>query len=53
MRVEKYFGGYEEFTIEGHDKNDALENAKCHMKHNHKFDNCKCETIEVVKKMKI
>lgn len=52
MSVSMYFGGDKEFTIEALDKNDALENAKLHIKTSKEFDNCKIDTLRVIKKLK-
>lgn len=51
MEISEYFGGKMEFTIEATSKKDALEKAKCLVVSSYKFDNCKKDTIRVVKKL--
>lgn len=49
IEVSKYFGGKIEFTVEAVDKADALEKAKHHI--SFYVDNCKKDTVKVVKKL--
>ena len=51
VEIKKYFGGKIEFIIEATDKKDALEKAKSYVERSYKFDNCKKDTIRVVKKL--
>lgn len=51
MEISKYFGGKIEFTIDATDKADALEKAKERVSSSHEFDDCKKDTIKVVKKL--
>ena len=53
MEISKYFGGKIEFTIDAINKADALERAKHHVSSSYEFDNCKKDTVEVVKKLQM
>lgn len=52
MEISKYFGGKIEFTIDATDKADALEKARNRVSSTHEFDNCKKDTLRVVKKLR-
>lgn len=53
MQVYRYFGGYEEFTIEAENKSDALRLGKIYVLQNPKYDsNYDKNDVKVVKKMK-
>lgn len=51
IEISRYFGGKIKFTIEALDKKDAFEKASLHVRTSHEFNNCKKDTMRVVKKL--
>lgn len=55
MRIQSYFGAWEQFIIKAENKQDALIKAKTHCKNHHIYGhggNYKFDSIECIKKMK-
>lgn len=51
LEISKFFGGKIEFEIEAEDKSDALSKGMEYIKTSYKFDNCKKDTLTVIKKL--
>lgn len=51
IEISSYFGGVQHFTVDAENKLDALDKARMYVNLSPIYDNCKKNTVKVVKKL--